>query len=49
VRLYHQERNHQALENQIIRPEFAEFPAEGSVHRRKRLGGLLNYYYRDAA
>jgi putative transposase len=38
VEHYHQERNHQGLENKIIRPEFAEFPAEGSVHRRKRLG-----------
>ena len=49
VEHYHQERNHQGLENKIIRPEFAEFPAEGSVHRRKRLGGLLNYYYQKAA
>ena len=49
VEHYHQERNHQGLENKIIRPEFAEFPAEGSVRRRQRLGGLLNYYYRKAA
>lgn len=49
VEHYHQERNHQGLENKIIRPEFVEFPAGGSVHRRKRLGGLLNYYYRKAA
>src|SRR6266496_3490360 len=32
---YHQERNHQGLENQIIRPEFSEFPAEGSLCCRK--------------
>ena len=32
VEHYRQERNHQGLENTIIRPEFAEFPAEGSVH-----------------
>ncbi len=49
VEHYHQEKNHQGLENKIIRPEFAIFPAEGSVHRRERLGGLLNYYYRKAA
>ncbi|MBL9168796.1 MAG: transposase [Verrucomicrobiales bacterium] len=49
VEHYHQERNHQGLENKIIRPEFEEFPAEGSVHGRKRLGGLLNYHYRKAA
>ena len=49
VEHYHQERNHLGPENKIIRPEFAEFPTQGSVHRRKRLGGLLNYYYRKAA
>ena len=49
VEHYHQERNHQGLENKIIRPEFAKFPDEGSVHRRKRLGGPLNYYYRKVA
>ena len=49
VEHYHQERNHQALKNKIIWPEFREFPADGLVHRRKRLGGLLNYYYRKVA
>jgi hypothetical protein len=24
-------------------------PVEGNINRRKRLGGLLNYYYREAA
>ena len=48
VEHYHQERNHQGLENKIIRPELAEFPAEGSVHRRKRLGEPLNCCYRKA-
>jgi hypothetical protein len=38
---YHGERNHQGLGNKIIRPEFAEFPAEGAINCRKRLGGLL--------
>lgn len=37
--------HHERLEIKIIRPEFAEVQAEGSVHPRKRLGGLLNYYY----
>jgi transposase InsO family protein len=46
---YHAERNHQGLENTIIRPEFAEFPAKGSIHCRERLGGLLRYYFREAA
>ena len=46
---YHQERNHQGLENKIIQPEFTPFPPEGAVHCRKRLGGRLRYYYREAA
>ena len=49
---YNQERNHQALDNKIITPEVREFPAKGAIHRRKRLGGLFNYYYhyyREAA
>ena len=46
---YHAERNHQGLENKIIRPEFDEFPSEGPLHCRERLGGLLRYYFREAA
>jgi putative transposase len=46
---YNQERNHQSLENKIIRPEFIEFPVQGCLRCRKRLGGLLRYYYRQAA
>ena len=38
---YHAERNHQSLENKIIRPEFTEFPAQGAIQCRERLGGLL--------
>ena len=46
---YHAERNHQSLQNKIIRPEFAEFPAKGAIQCRERLGGLLRYYFRKAA
>jgi len=49
VQHYHAERNHQGLENKIIQPEFPVFPSEGAVCCRKRLGGLLRYYYREAA
>jgi hypothetical protein len=49
VLYYHAERNHEGLANRIIRPEFAEFPNEGAINCRKRLGGLLRYYYREAA
>jgi putative transposase len=45
---YHVERNHQGLGNRLIIP--IETKAEtGPVARRQRLGGLLNYYYREAA
>ena len=46
---YHAERNHQSLGNNIIRPEFAEFPRAGEIRCRERLGGMLRYYYRQAA
>jgi len=46
---YHAERNHQGLGNQLIAPEPGIGSRSGQVRRRKRLGGLLSYYYRDAA
>lgn len=49
IQHYNEERNHQGLENKIIRPEFPAFPVAGEVHCRQRLGGLLRYYYRAAA
>jgi transposase InsO family protein len=46
---YHRERNHQSMGNQILRPEFTPFPTAGVIQCRRRLGGLLNYYYREAS
>jgi putative transposase len=46
---YHHERNHQGLENQIIDPDESVGQMVGDVHCRERLGGMLRYYYRDAA
>jgi putative transposase len=46
---HHRERNHQGLDNDLICPEPEHAGGEGEVHRRERLGGLLNYYYRKAA
>ena len=46
---YHGEKNHQGLGNKIIQPEFAPFPTGGEVQCRERLGGMLRYYYRQAA
>jgi len=48
IRHYNQERNYQGLANKIILPEFPVFPVEGDVCCRKRLGGLLRYYYSEA-
>jgi putative transposase len=45
---YHRERNHQGLEGQIIEPGKEVGLANGRICRRERLGGMLNYYYRDA-
>jgi len=46
---YNQEINHQSLANQLIGPRDNRFPFRGNLCRRKRLGGLLNYYFREAA
>ena len=46
---YHTERNHQGLESQIIRPEFDGHSGKGEITSRRRLGGMLNYYHRNAA
>lgn len=44
---YHRESNHQGLDNQLIDPDPIN-PA-GQIRCRKRIGGLLNYYYGEAA
>jgi putative transposase len=46
---YHQERNHQGLENRLIIPMETRAETTEAVERRQRLGGLLNYYYRKTA
>jgi hypothetical protein len=46
--LYHLERNHQGLGNGLIVP-IAAMDTTGTIERRQRLGGLLNYYFREAA
>ena len=43
---FHQERNHQGLGNRLIIPINATVNSKGRIERRKRLGGLMNYYYR---
>ena len=46
---YHGERNHQGLGNALIETDEHVGSLDGNVRCRKRLGGMLNYYYREAA
>jgi len=48
---YHEERNHQGKQNQILYPiqTKATRRNEGAVRCQERLGGLLKYYEREAA
>ena len=45
---YHEERNHQGLENKLIEADFG-VSEPGELKCRERLGGLLRYYHREAA
>ncbi|MGA2068756.1 MAG: integrase core domain-containing protein [Thermoguttaceae bacterium] len=46
---YHGERNHQGTGNRILVPGDEVGRSFGDVECRERLGGLLQYYYRQAA
>jgi len=46
---YLTERNHQGIANNIISPGAEVGQTDGDIHHRERLGGMLSYYYRDAA
>ena len=46
---YHFERNHQGLGNRLIISSYATLAKTGTVQTSRRLGGMLNYYYREAA
>jgi len=47
---YHAERNHQGKNNVILLPDpLPNESSEGSIECKERLGGVLNYYYRNAA
>ena len=43
---YHEERNHQGLNSQLIIPGEAVGRSTGEIVCQERLGGLLKYYYR---
>ncbi len=46
---YHEERNHQGIGNALIEADERVGGLNGNMRCRKRLGGLLNYYHREAA
>jgi putative transposase len=46
---YAAERNHQGIENMIPVPDRRLEAQEGTVMKAERLGGLLNFYHRQAA
>jgi hypothetical protein len=49
-RHYHAERPHQGKGNVILIPTITHMQrAHGPLRCRERLGGLLKYYYREAA
>ena len=48
VDFYHEERAHQGLGNERIAPK-TTLLGPGPVRCRERLGGVLRFYYREAA
>jgi putative transposase len=46
---YHLERNHQGIENRLICAPAAVAANGGHIRRHARLGGMLNFYHREAA
>jgi len=46
---YHIERNHQGVGNRLLKPPEIVSSITDSIHCRERLGGMLNFHYREAA
>jgi len=46
---YHRERNHQGLDNRLLQPGSIVAPFNAPIKQRQRLGGMLNFYHREAA
>ena len=49
IKHYHGERNHQGLDNRLIRPCARDTANDAHIRRRQRPGGMLNFYHRLAA
>jgi putative transposase len=46
---YHTERNHQGVGNRLLAPLAMVSSSNDPIYCREPLGGMLNYYYREAA
>jgi putative transposase len=46
---FHAKRNHQGFANRVIESGEEIIRRDGEVLCRERLGGMLRYYYREAA
>ena len=46
---YHTERNHQGVGNRLLEPPAKVDSTNDPIHCHERLGGMLNFYYREAA
>jgi transposase InsO family protein len=46
---YHTERNHQGVGNRLLVPLATVSSSNDPIYCRERLGGMLNFYYREAA
>jgi putative transposase len=49
VAQFHRERNHQGVGNQLLQPVATVSSTDEPIQCRERLGGMLNFYYREAA
>jgi hypothetical protein len=47
--LFRSERNHQGVENRLLEPCITGNSPDGPIQCRERLGGMLNFYYWEAA
>ena len=45
VKQYHGERNHQGVDNQLVKPLATVSLTNELIHCRERLGSMLNFYY----
>ena len=49
VAQYNSERYHQGVGNQLLKPHATVSSTDERIQCRERLGGMLNFYYREAA